>query len=341
MLNMNKKIAFSALFLTCFAIGAAAPRFLWVKDATTITPHRGQAIDVVYATGTVEPTIMVPIAPRTTAHLIEMSADEGQQVKKGDILARLEDTEIQASKAELDAKLAFANADYQRKQELYKSRSISRDALESAKADFESLTAQLNKIKAQASYLTLLSPADGLIIKRDGEVGELISAGQPIFTLSCCAPLRITAEVDEEDIPQIKIGQQTLIQSDAFPDNVFHGKISAITPKGDPIARSYRVRISFDDTNIPLMVGMTAETNIILKKSDNALLIPLESLGKQNKIQIAENGKIRHLTVKTGIKNTTDIEILSGLSGTEEIITPYHADWKDGQKISTKNGDSP
>ena len=147
--------------------------------------------------------------------------------------------------------------------------------------------------------------------------------------------------MDEEDIPQIKIGQQTLIQSDAFPDNVFHGKISAITPKGDPIARSYRVRISFDDTNIPLMVGMTAETNIILKKSDNALLIPLESLGKQNKIQIAENGKIRHLTVKTGIKNTTDIEILSGLSGTEEIITPYHADWKDGQKISTKNGDSP
>ena len=338
---MKKKIILIILFLTCFGIGAAAPRFLLVKNATTITPHRGQAIDVIYATGTVEPTIMVPIATRTTAHLIELSADEGQKVKKGDILARLEDSDVQAAIADLTARLSFADGDYRRKQDLYKAKAISRDILDSSKSNFESLTAQLDKAKAEASYLTLTAPADGLIIKRDGEVGELIPASHPIFTMSCCAPLRITAEVDEEDIPQVKAGQDVLIQSDAFPDKIFHGKISAITPKGDPIARSYRVRISLDDKDTPLMIGMTAETNIVLQKKENALLLPINSIGKNNQVQSVDNGEIRHLSIKTGIKDAKNIEIISGISGTEKIITPYNPDWKDGQKITINTEDSP
>ncbi len=338
---MNKKIIIIALFLTCFIVGGAASRFFFIKNATVITPHKGEAIDVVYATGTVEPTIMVPIAARTTAHLVALSADEGQQVKKGDILARLEDSDAQAAIADLSAKLSFAENDYRRKQDLYKTKSLSRDVMESAKADFDSLTAQLNKAKAEAGYLTLIAPADGLIIKRDGEVGELIPASQPVFAMSCCAPLRITAEVDEEDIPQIQSGQDVLIQSDAFPDKVFHGKVSAITPKGDPIARSYRVRITFDDTDMPMMIGMTAETNIILKKKSDALLIPVNSINKNNQVQAVDNGTIHNITVTTGIKDAKNIEIISGLSGTEKIVTPYHADWKDGQKINIKNADTP
>lgn len=333
---MNKKILFSVVFLAFAGAGFAVPFFVLTKDVSVISPHTGSAVEAVYATGTVEPTIMVPIASRTSAHLLELNATEGQEVKKGDVLARLENSEQQATVNDLTAKLSFAAANLARKEKLLRSQSISRDVLDSAKADVESLLAQVEKAKAQANYLTLVAPADGLIIKRDGEVGELIQSGQAIFYLSCCAPMRITAEVDEEDIPLVQIGQNVLIQSDAFPDKVYKGKIAKITPKGDPVARSYRVRISFDDADIPFMIGMTTEANIIIKEINDALLIPAKAIGNKNKVQVARAGTVQTVPITTGIENIDDVQILSGLTPSDSVIVPYDKSLKDGQKIRTK-----
>lgn len=333
---MNKKIAIFLIFLASIGLGFAVSFFVLAKDVAVATPHQGQAIEAVYATGTVEPTIMVPIAPRNSAHLIELRAIEGQTVQRGEVLARLEDTEQQAAIADLNARLVFSKSDLSRKEQLFKTRSISRDILEQAKSDVDSLTAQIEKAKAQASYLTLIAPADGLIIRRDGEVGELIGAAQPVFYMSCCAPMRVTAEVDEEDIPQVSVGQEVLIQSDAFPDKVYHGKISAITPKGDSVARSYRVRITFDDANNPLMIGMTVETNIIIQKVDNALLIPATALANKNKVQLVRDGVLQTVTVTTGIQNVDNVQITNGLASSDNVVVPFDKNLKDGQKVRVK-----
>lgn len=333
MLNMNKKTLIFLFISGCLGLTLVISLWVFPPPVRVLSPHEGQAIEAVYATGTVEPTIMVPIAPRTAAHLIELSAIEGQVVKRGDVLARLEDSEQQAAISDLTARLVFAGSDFARKEQLLKTRSVSRDVLEQAKSEVDSLSAQLEKAKAQASYFRLISPADGMIIKRDGEIGELISSGQPVFYMSCCAPLRITAEVDEEDIPQAAIGQEVLIQSDAFPDKVYHGKIAGITPKGDPVARSYRVRISFDDPNHPFMIGMTVETNIIIQKIEKALLIPAISIAKKNKVQVVRDGVLKDLTIVPGIQNGEDIQIISGLAKTDQIVVPFDQNLKDGQKV--------
>lgn len=330
---MNKKTLIFLFISGCLGLTLVISLWVFPTPVPVLSPHEGQAIEAVYATGTVEPTIMVPIAPRTAAHLIELSAIEGQVVKRGDVLARLEDSEQQAAISDLTARLVFAGSDFARKEQLLKTRSVSRDVLEQAKSEVDSLSAQLEKAKAQASYFRLISPADGMIIKRDGEIGELISSGQPVFYMSCCAPLRITAEVDEEDIPQAAIGQEVLIQSDAFPDKVYHGKIAGITPKGDPVARSYRVRISFDDPNHPFMIGMTVETNIIIQKIEKALLIPAISIAKKNKVQVVRDGVLKDLTIVPGIQNGEDIQIISGLAKTDQIVVPFDQNLKDGQKV--------
>lgn len=333
---MNKKLPLFIVFLMAFVAGILVYFFVLGKSVEVTTPKIAQAIDGVYATGTVEPTIMVPIAPRVTAHLSELAASEGQNVKKGDILARLEDNEQQAVIADLTAKLSFAEKNLNRKQQLLKSQSISRDILDAAKSDYDSLVAQIEKAKIQAAYLTLIAPADGLIIKKDGEIGELITAGQPLFYMSCCAPLRITAEVDEEDIPKITLGQDVLIQSDAFPDKVYNGKMIGITPKGDAVTRSYRVRIGFDTNDHPFMIGMTVETNIIIQKIDNAMVVPLNAIGKNNKIQIVENNILKIQNIETGIQNIESIQIKSGLNSADTIVIPYNEDLESGQKLRTK-----
>ena len=134
-------------------------------------------------------------------------------------------------------------------------------------ADWEKAKALRERAEAEAHYLDLVAPAAGTIIRRDGEIGQIIAADKPLLWMSCCAPLRVSAEVDEEDIAQVRPGQEVLIRADAFPGQIFHGTVQAITPKGDPVARTYRVRVSLPK-DTPLMIGMTAETNIVLRKAE-------------------------------------------------------------------------
>lgn len=334
---MKKKLLiFGGVTVGVFLLLVAGQRLFWTSSVIIEKPHRGPAVEAVYATGTVEPTVSVPIAPRTVSRLMSLNVDEGQTVMKGDVLAQLEDTDLQSSVTELTSKLAFAKSDFDRKEKLLKSRSVSQDAYDQAKANLESAQAQLDKASAQANYMKLIAPADGLIIKRDGEIGEIISAGQPVLYLSCCAPLRITAEVDEEDISAIKIGQDVLIQADAFPDKTFDGKISAITPMGDSVARSYRVRMAFKGQDVPFMIGMTVETNIILAKHEDALLIPTNCIGPKKKIQIVKKGKIDIVQPQLGIEGIDSTEVLSGITESDTLACPYNPDLKSGDAVKTE-----
>ncbi len=337
-LNMNKKLWFVILFLA--ATGGA----LWVgsgyllpPQVTVANPRTGKAVEAVYATGTIEPTIMVPIAPRTTSYLASFGAKEGQVVKKGDILAQLEDKEQQAVISELDAKIAFAESDVKRKEVLLAAKSTSRDILETSQTTLAALQAQREVAKAKAGYLQLIAPADGTIIRRDGQVGELISAGQSVFYFTCCAPLRITAEVDEEKISAVKSGQKVLIQADAFPDKIFNGTVDSITPKGDPIARSYRVRIAIDDANPPFMIGMTTENNIVLRESDDAILIPGDAIGEKKQVQVIGNDNtIKLVDVKIGSDGIKEAEIISGLTLNDRVISPFNPQLTSGDKVRVR-----
>jgi RND family efflux transporter MFP subunit len=109
-----------------------------------------------------------------------------------------------------------------------------------------------------------------------------------------------------------------LIRSDAFAGKVFEGRVKAITPKGDPVARTYRVRVSLPP-DAPLMIGMTAETNIVLRKEDNALLVPAGAVHQDAVWRVAD-GKLEKQKVVVGAKDAREVEILSGLREGDRIV---------------------
>ena len=206
-----------------------------------------------------------------------------------------------------------------------------RSAYDRAKADWEKAQAARARAETEAGFLDLVAPADGIVIRRDGEIGQLINANQSVFWLSCCAPLRISTEVDEEDIAQVRVGQQVLIRSDAFPGEVFHGQVHAITPKGDPVARTYRVRVSLPQ-DTPLMIGMTAETNIVLRQADNALA----AAGRRGAAGHGLAGRGRQLAsrqVTIGAKGATEVEILSGVAEKDVVVATPPAGLKAGRSV--------
>jgi multidrug efflux system membrane fusion protein len=323
------------LFL-CAGLAGAGYWFLKNNDNTlyVVSPIIGPAVQAVYATGTVEPSVMIPVSARTGARLTALMADEGQAVKQNDTLAQLEDTDLEKSVAQLQSKLDLAQREFARKSKLHKTGAISKQAFDTAGSTLATARAAMEQAQAQQGYLKLIAPEDGRIIRRDGEVGEYIPAGQPVFTMEGQAPLRIVAEVDEEDIPLVALEQKVLISADAFPNRTFKGSVSAITPMGDPVARSYRVRVALEGET-PLMTGMTAETNIILREEPRAVLLPISAV-KDGQIQIVRDGKVQKQTVETGAKTVNTIEIIEGISENDLILEKEDPALKDGTTINFK-----
>ena len=331
---MVGKIIKALLFLLIVVASAAAYYTLRVSETVTVGyPVRGPAVQAVYATGTVEPSVMLPVAARSAARLMALLADEGQTVTKGQVLAQLEDEDLQKTLAELQAKADLAQKEYDRKAALVTKGAASKQSVDLAQSDLDAAHAAVERAQANIGYMKLTAPEDGTVIKRDGEIGQLIPASQPVFWLSCCAGLRITAEVDEEDIPLVKEGQKTVIRADAFPGQVFDGTVQSITPKGDPISRSYRVRISLPaDTS--LHIGMTAEANIVIREEQNALLLPAGAV-KDGTVRVDRNGAPILQKVNTGARSAETVEITEGLDEKSLVVLDASRVEKEGGSIRT------
>jgi len=332
-LPLKETLLIAALAIILLATGWL--NFGWFeKTYDAVHPVRGPAVQAVYATGTVEPTVMMPIASRIGARLVALNVDEGKEVKKDEVLAQLESADLAQSMKDLQARAKFAQQDYERKSQLAKQGYVAKAALEQARAALDSANAAAQAMKAQDGYTSLVAPADGRIIRRDGEIGQMIPANQPVFWLSCCAPLRISAEVDEEDIGLVQPGQNVLIRADAFPNRMFNGTVQSVTPKGDPVARSYRVRIGFTE-DVPLLIGMTAETNIIARETKDGLLVPSSAV-KQNMVWLVKAGKIAQQKVETGAKGAEQTEIISGLAAGDAVIVMPGTEFKEGKQVRVR-----
>jgi len=333
-----KKFHFSygtVILILVAALGAVAWHLKQPVMVQTIHAVHGPAIQAVYATGTVESGVMLPISPRVMGRLMTMTVDEGSNVKKDDVLANLEDDDVLNALAELRARKQFAQTEYDRQNNIFKRGFGTKQAVDKAKSDLDAAAAGGKKAEAEAGYLQLKSPADGVIIRRDGEIGQIIPANQPVFWISCCAPLRITAEVDEEDIPLVRSGQKVLIRADSFPDKTFAGKVQSITPKGDEVARSFRVRIALDSQETPLLIGMTAESNIVTGEFGDSLLIPAEAVRENHKVWVAENGTVTEKEIKISVRGMDKVAIAEGLTEQDAIISGDYKDLLPGAKVRT------
>jgi RND family efflux transporter MFP subunit len=153
--------------------------------------------------------------------------------------------------------------------------------------------------------------------------------GDTIFWMSCCDALRITAEIDEEDIHAIKPEQKVLIRADAFPDRVFEGTVDEITPKGDPVARSFRVRIRLP-VDTPLMIGMTADCNIILEERRDALLVPASAV-TDGKVWLVRDGVLARRSVTLGVDGNGMVEVKEGLAESDLVVREPSSGLRDGR----------
>jgi len=320
------------------ALAAAAAGVGWWQwpARVEIAPvTRGPAVEAVYATGTVEPTVMVPLAPRSSGRLAAVQVDEGARVRRGQVLARIESADLDQTVQEMLAREQLARAQYERTRDLVARKFVSPSELDRTRMELQATQAAVKRAQAQRDYNQLVAPADGIVLRRDGEPGQFVAAGQAVLTLACCAPLRVAAEVDEEDIPRVLVGQKVTLRTDALPGRLFDGEVAEITPKGDPVSRSYRVRIRLADAPAvdagPLRTGMTMDANLIVSRREGALLVPSRAL-KSNAVWVLQQGRLQRREVRKGVSGTERSEIVAGLAEGEMVVLSPADTLHDGQR---------
>lgn len=321
-------------------LAALAGAWWWIPPTVDVVrPVRGPAVEAVYATGTVEPSIMLPIAARISARLAELDVDEGERVRKGQRLGRLEDTDLANALAQLRTQETFAKAEYERTATLLQRGLVARAVHDKARTDWRVAAAASAKAAAELRYAAFVAPADGAVIHRDGEVGQLIAANQPVFWIAVDSPPRISAEVDEEDVARVAQGQAVLIRADAFPERIFHGRVQSITPKGDPTARSYRVRIGFSEP-VPLLTGMTAETNIVIREDADALLLPSSAV-VGGSVWAVSDGRLESREVATGAHGNERTEITRGVAIGDLVLADPPSWARTGRRVRIRTAHAP
>jgi membrane fusion protein (multidrug efflux system) len=321
--------------LACAAFAAAALVAWWVwrpGSVSVVAPYRGDAAEIVYASGVVEPRIWAKVTPLVRERIVEQCNCEGAKVAKDDVLARLDATEAEAALAELEARLSLAQEELRRLTVLAERNAASQQSLDRARSEFVQLQALVAGQKARLDSYVLRAPSAGVVLRQDGEVGEVAELGTVLFWVGEPTPLVVVADVNEEDIPRVEPGQRALMRSDAFPQQQLEASVDRITPKGDPVTKTYRVYFSLP-TDTPLRIGMSTDVNVVTRVSRNALLVPSVAV-QGNNVVVVEDGVARHRPITTGIRGISGVEVLSGLDEKARIVSPYLQDLADGARVS-------
>jgi RND family efflux transporter MFP subunit len=327
---------------TVFALVAAvAGGLLWWRlgrapEVAFVAPVRGTAVEIVYGTGAVEPERWAKVASIIRDRIVDLCYCESKPVAKGDVLARLDDREVKAQLQELRAREDFAKREMARVTDLLGRGVASTQAFERISSDLRQIQALISVQLEKLEDYTILAPMDGIVLRRDGEIGEIAETGQVLFRVGVPKPLQVVAEVNEEDIPRVAVGQTVLLRTDAFAGRRLEGKVHEITPMGDAVAKTYRIRIALPD-DTPLHVGMSVEANVVTREKQGALLVPADAVQGQQ-VLVLDGNHVRSRKVEIGIRGSRSVEVLSGLAEGERLASPMPASLADGSRVHAVEG---
>ena len=263
----------------------------------TATVTRGEITQTVTATGTLESVTQVDVGTQVTGIVANLYADFNSEVKAGQLIAEIDKTTFESELKSADSNLESARLDYEytkknyeRDKALHEKQLISdydfdtsrRDYLV-AKASYEKAQAERVKAARNLSYAEIVSPIDGIVISREVEVGQTVVSNMEvanIFTIGDLDNMQVVADVDEADIGSVAVGQNASFTVDAYPNDVFNGKVTQvrISPTTESNVTTYEVLISAPNPEHKLIPGLTANVTVKVKEALDVMTLPIKVL---------------------------------------------------------------
>jgi RND family efflux transporter MFP subunit len=340
----SRALVWSGSVVAILAVAAVGGTYLKYPDlfrppeVTTAVAILAPVSEAIYGTGTVEPERWAKVVPVQRRRLVELCRCEGQTVKSGQILGRQDDAEEVSALHELEINSDQLERDVNRAEK-------DRDKSDAQKTDYEQRSTRLEESKSRISAqkvridaLVLRAPLDGMVLRRDGEVGEIVGPTDVLFWVGPPAPMQVVAEINEEEITRIAVGQKAFLRSEAFAAQALRATVSQITPKGDPTRKTFRVYLLLP-RDTPLRIGMTVEVNIIYREKPAAVVVPAEAVAG-NTVQVVSGGKVQRVPVIVGIRGSRNVEIIGNVSKDMIVLSPARTDLADGTRVHAANASS-
>jgi membrane fusion protein, multidrug efflux system len=279
--------------------------------------------ELIYSTGTLKPDEEVDLAFETSGKIVGINFTEGTRVKKGDILAKINDRPLQAQLEKLVAQLKMAEAKEFRQRSLLDKDAISQESYDQVQTDVQSLKADINLIKARISETELKAPFDGTLGLRGVSEGSYVTSSTKIVKLVKISPIKVEFSINEKYSSEIKIGYPVKFTIDGN-DKTFDAAVYAIDPKINEDTRVIMLRAIYPNKDEELRSGKYTHVVLQLSKIENTIAIPTEALIPEmegEKVFIYKKGKAQSVSVKTGLRTEAKIQITDGLKFGDTLIT--------------------
>lgn len=276
--------------------------------------------------GTIAANEMVEIKSETDGTVEEVLFQEGQAVKKGDLLLRLDETKFSTAAAEAEANFQLSHANHERAQQLFHDKLISRQEFDQIAAQFQANRASLELKKRQWRDARIYAPFNGVVSARAISPGQVISKNTTLTWLVDLDTVKVEVNVPERFLSQLKTGQNIDVGVAAYPGRRFTGRVFFIAPFLEPATRTALVKALIANSTRELRPGMFGNLDLTLSVRENAVVIPeaaisqLLEAGRARIYTVSQSNTVQIQVVQLGVRLAGQVEILDGLAGGEKVI---------------------
>ncbi len=295
--------------------------------------------DVVFLPGETEAYEDVTVAANTSGQVEWIGLREGQEVKKGDRLARIDVSALKASLEHARAAYKLANDLCERRRRLYDNKIIAQEELDQSETQLKLAAADLAQVKVRYNHGFPKSPITGIINHLYLDVGEYADLGKPIAEIVNIDRIKINVWVPELDVRYVKKGQKTPIKIDAFADRTLLGTVEFVAFKADPATKTFLVRSVIDNPDHDIRPGMIGRVAFVRRHIPDAVAAPLFAIvdkGGERIVFVEKDGLAESRVISIGVIEKDRVQITSGLNFGDHLIVRGHTEVEDGMKVIAK-----
>lgn len=335
-------------------LAALACAFIVAGCDSEVTSEEPAATPVRVATATVGPAAPsirtngllankdeIRLAFKVGGVIRRLAVSEGEHVRKGQRLAEIEQTEVNAQVEQARQAHEKAKRDAARGERLYEDKVISLEQLQDLRTQAAMTEAALNSAEFNSSYAAIVAPRDGTVLRRLAEERELVAAGTPVLVLGAQDKgFVVRTGLADREIVQVRLGDTAQVRLDALPDATLSGKVTEVASAADAASGMFRIEVTLDSTDLPLKSGLVAKLTVVPSSASagSRVYVPIgaivEGQGRSARLFVLDKDHARRRDVEVAFIEGENVALSSGVEAGEQVITDGAQYLEDGEQVA-------
>jgi membrane fusion protein (multidrug efflux system) len=295
--------------------------------------------DILVLPGETEAWQDVRVAADVAGRVEWIGPKEGQTVKEGDLIAKIDVAALKAALDRAEAALKLAEDLYQRRYKLFERNIINQEELDKSQTERTLARANFRQMQIEYERGFLKAPLTGRVNHLFVDEGEFVDKGKPFVDLVNVDKIKINVNVPELDVRYLKVGQKTMVRVDAFPDRELLGVIDFVAYKADPATKTFHVKVIVDNPNHDIRPGMIARVAFLRRVIPDALVAPIFSIvdkGGERILFVEKDGVVQARTISIGAIEGDKVQITKGLQPGDHLIVTGQTEVEEGMKVQVQ-----